>query len=109
MLVDEADKMSNAAQLHFLSKLDATAFPPQTIFVFTCNTTEGLEARFLSRTRQIEFSSYGLAGDATRLLESIWQREAINVPAPNFARIVKESSNNIRDALMCLEIELLSI
>ena len=108
VLVDEADRMSNAAQLHFLSKLDATAFPPQTIFVFTCNTTDGLEARFLSRTRQIEFSSYGLAAEATRLLESIWQREANGEPAPNFARIVKESSNNIRDALMCLETELLA-
>jgi hypothetical protein len=31
--------MSNAAQPHFLSKLDATAFPPQTIFVFICNST----------------------------------------------------------------------
>jgi replication-associated recombination protein RarA len=71
VLVDEADKMSNAAQLHFLSKLDATAFPPQTIFVFTCNATDGLESRFLSRTRQIEFSSYGMASEATRLLESI--------------------------------------
>lgn len=50
ILVDEADRMSNAAQLHFLSKLDATAFPPQTIFVFTCNTTDGLEPRFLSHT-----------------------------------------------------------
>ncbi len=109
VLVDEADKMSSAAQLHFLSKLDATAFPPQTIFVFTCNTTDGLEPRFLSRTRQIEFSSYGLAGEATRLLESIWQREATEAPTPNFARIVKDSSNNIRDALMCLETELLSI
>jgi hypothetical protein len=29
--------------------------------------------------------------------------------APNFARIVKESSNNIRDALMFLETELLAI
>lgn len=108
VLVDEADKMSNAAQLHFLSKLDATAFPPQTIFVFTCNTTEGLESRFLSRTRQIEFSSYGMAAEATRLLESIWQREANGATAPNFARIVKESSNNIRDALMTLETELLA-
>ena len=61
--------MSNAAQLHFFSKLDATAFPPQTIFVFTCNTTEGFEARFLSRTRQIEFSSYGIAAEAAGLLE----------------------------------------
>ena len=108
VLVDEADKMSNAAQLHFLSKLDATAFPPQTIFVFTCNTTDGLEARFLSRTRQIEFSSYGMAAGATRLLESIWQREASGASAPNFVRIVKESSNNVRDALMSLETELLA-
>lgn len=109
VLVDEADKMSNAAQLHFLSKLDATAFPPQTIFVFTCNVIDGLEARFLSRTRQIDFSSYGMASEATRLLENIWLREASSAKAPNFARIVKESSNNIRDALMCLEIELLAI
>jgi len=108
VLVDEADKMSNAAQLHFLSKLDATAFPPQTIFVFTCNATDGLESRFLSRTRQIEFSSYGMASEATRLLESIWESEANGASAPNFARIVKESSNNVRDALMTLETELLA-
>jgi DNA polymerase-3 subunit gamma/tau len=109
VLVDEADKMSNAAQLHFLSKLDATAFPPQTIFVFTCNVTDGLEPRFLSRTRQVEFSSYGLASEATRLLETIWRCEASGASAPNFARIVKESANNVRDALMCLETELLAI
>jgi DNA polymerase III subunit gamma/tau len=109
VLVDEADKMSNAAQLHFLSKLDATAFPPQTIFVFTCNATDGLEPRFLSRTRQIEFSSYGLAAEVARLLESIWQREANGASAPNFARIVKDSSNNVRDALMTLETELLAV
>lgn len=109
LLVDEADSMSSAAQLHFLSKLDATAFPPQTIFVFTCNATQGLEPRFLSRTRQIEFSSYGIAGEATRLLESIWQREASGAAAPNFSRIVKESANNVRDALMFLETELLAV
>jgi replication-associated recombination protein RarA len=109
VLVDEADRMSSAAQLHFLSKLDATAFPPQTIFIFTCNSTEGLEPRFLSRTRQIEFSSYGIANEAVRLLESIWQREANGASAPNFARIVKNGSNNLRDAMMCLETELLAI
>jgi len=109
VLVDEADRMTPAAQLHFLSKLDATAFPPQTIFVFTCNGTDGLEPRFLSRTRQIDFSSYGMACEAARLLETIWQREANGAAAPNFARIVKESSNNVRDALMCLETELLAV
>jgi replication-associated recombination protein RarA len=71
VLVDEADRMSNAAQLQFLSKLDATAYPPQTIFVFTCNAIEGLEPRFLSRTRQLEFSSYGLASETIALLQTI--------------------------------------
>lgn len=109
VIVDEADRMTPAAQLSLLSKLDATDAPPNTIWIFTCNATDGLEPRFLSRTRQIEFSSYGLANDAARLLESIWQREAQGAAAPNFARIVKESANNLRDALMCLETELLAI
>ncbi len=109
VLVDEADRMSPAAQLHFLSKLDATAFPPATIFVFTCNATDGLEPRFLSRTRQIEFSSYGLAAEAVALLQSIWQREAGEAPAPAFAQIVKQAHNNVRDALMSLETELLAV
>jgi replication-associated recombination protein RarA len=55
VLVDEADRMTPAAQVSFLSKLDATDFPPNTIFVFTCNGTEGLEKRFLSRCRVIDF------------------------------------------------------
>jgi DNA polymerase III delta prime subunit len=107
--VDEADKMTPAAQLSLLSKLDATDAPPSTIWVFTCNATDGLEPRFLSRTRQIEFSSYGMAADAMRLLDSIWQREAQGAAAPNFGRIVKESANNLRDALMFLETELLAL
>jgi replication-associated recombination protein RarA len=109
VLVDEADKMSGAAQLHFLSKLDATAYPPQTIFVFTCNSSEGLELRFLSRTRQIEFSSYGLASETVSLLQTIWQSEAGDSPSPSFTQIVKQSRNNVRDALMSLETELLSV
>jgi hypothetical protein len=80
------------------------AFPPQTIFVFTCNATDDFESRFLSRTGQIEFSSYGLAAEATRLLESIRQLEANGASAPNFVRIVKESANDVRDALMFLEL-----
>jgi replication-associated recombination protein RarA len=109
VIADEADRMTPAAQLALLSKLDATDAPPNTIWVFTCNSTDGLEPRFLSRTRQIEFSSYGLANEAARLLESIWQREARGAAAPNFARIVKDSANNLRDALMCLETELLAV
>jgi replication-associated recombination protein RarA len=108
VLVDEADQMTAAAQISLLSKLDSTNFPPNTIFIFTCNSTDGLEARFLSRLRVVEFSSYGIAKDATALLESIWRNEAPQgSPAPNFARIVKESNNNVRAALMELELELM--
>lgn len=108
VLIDEADQMTNAAQVSLLSKLDSTNFPPNTIFIFTANATDRLEARFLSRCRIIEFSSYGMAKDAAGLLESVWAAEASPAsPAPNFARIVKESNNNIREALMKLETELL--
>lgn len=105
---DEADRMSAAAQLATLSKTDDSAKPPRTIFVFTANTTDGLDAKFLSRCRRLEFSSYGIAPATTALLETIWNRETHGAaPSPDFSRIVKESRNNVRDALNQLETEIL--
>jgi replication-associated recombination protein RarA len=108
ILVDEADRMTDAAQISLLSKLDSTNFPPNTIFIFTCNATDRLEARFLSRLRTLEFSSYGISGDAAALLSRIWESETQGAPAPNFARIVKDSSNNVRESLMRLETEIMA-
>ena len=115
VLADEADQMSNAAQLAFLSLLDATAFPPNTIFIFTCNETERLEKRFLSRCRVVEFSSYGLNGAGSKFLEMVWNAEyrapesrLFEDAKPDFSRILKNSGNNLRDALMRLEMELLN-
>src|SRR5262249_33534265 len=71
VLVDEADRMSYPAQIAFLSKLDATDFPPNTVFVFTCNSVETLEKRFLSRCRVLEFHKAD-SGDLTALLASVW-------------------------------------
>jgi replication-associated recombination protein RarA len=108
ILVDEADQMSPAAQLYLLSKLDGTAQLPNTIWIFTCNEIDRLQDRFLSRTLPVEFSSYGIAKDAADLLARIWSTEGKSVDsAPNFARIVKESNNNVRESLMRLETELL--
>jgi DNA polymerase III delta prime subunit len=101
--------MTPAAQLALLSKLDATAFPPNTVFVFTCNSTDGLEPRFLSRCRVIEFSSYGMAGEIATYLDTIWHAEGGNGNAPDLARLAKESRNNVRDALMKLEVELMAL
>jgi replication-associated recombination protein RarA len=108
VLIDEADQMTGAAQIALLSMLDATGFPQNTIFIFTANATDRLESRFLSRLQTVEFSSYGIAKDATDLLTRIWQEQAPkDAPAPNFARIVKESNNNVRESLMRLDTELL--
>jgi replication-associated recombination protein RarA len=109
VLVDESDQMTPAAQLAFLSKLDGTAFPPQTVFIFTANDTERLQPRFLSRCMTLEFSSHGMSTGASALLARIWQSEANGAPCPNFDRLVKDSRNNIRDCVNSLQVELLAV
>lgn len=107
ILVDEADRMSEAAQMFCLSKLDGTAKLPNTVWIFTCNDDSRFEDRFLSRNQKVEFSTYGIAKDAAELLEKVWNSEApAGATSPNFARIVKESNNNVREALMRLQTEI---
>ena len=108
VLADEADQMSNAAQLALLSKLDSTDPAPQTIWVFTANDTSRLEKRFLSRCRVLEFSSYGMRAELAGLLARIWEKETGQAGTLDFERIAKDSTNNVRDALQTLEIELLA-
>jgi|GraSoi2013_100cm_1033763.scaffolds.fasta_scaffold29774_3 replication-associated recombination protein RarA len=108
VIVDEADQMSKPAQLHLLSKLDATAFPPNTIFIFTANASDALADRFLSRCKQIPFQSHGLAEQTAQFLEAVWLREVgETAEKPNFLRIVRDSQNNVRNALNMLETEIL--
>lgn len=110
VLVDEADCMTPAAQIALLSKLDSTNFPPNTIFIFTCNATDRLEKRFLSRCHVLDFSSYGMSADVIQLLEGIWKQEFTGEsPAPNFKQIVKDSANNVRECLMRIETELMAL
>jgi len=109
VLIDEVDSASRAAQLALLSKLDSTEAPIQTVWVFTCNTVENLEPRFISRCIQVEFSSYGLSSETATHLEGIWQAENGSTEnAPDFLRICKNVRNNVRDALQTLESELLA-
>jgi replication-associated recombination protein RarA len=108
VLVDEADRMSPAAQVALLSKLDATDAAPNTIWVFTANQTDGLEPRFLSRCRVLEFSSYGMSTQVADLLCKVWDAEGGTDDKPNFARLVKDSANNVRERLMRLETELMA-
>lgn len=108
VLVDEADQMTDKAQLALLSKLDATGMRDNVIWIFTCNATDRLEARFLSRCRVLEFSSYGLNGNLVSLLRRVWQAESNGAPEPNLERLSRDAHNNVREALMRLELELMS-
>ena len=106
VIVDEADVMSDAAQKYLLSKLDGTEPCPHTIWIFTCNATDRLEERFLSRCDiKLEFNSYGSGNDIADLLARIWSIKAPSAPLPNFKKL---ACGNVREALSRLEMELLS-
>lgn len=119
-IVNEADRMTEGAQIAFLDFLDA--LPYKTVIIFTCNGTvkDGqvvleygqLEPRFLSRCSVIHFSNYGLNGEGSAFLADVWRKEAptLNMRPlfePDFARILKNQRNNLRGALMEIERELL--
>ncbi len=104
VLVDEADQMTLAAQHAFLSKLDSTATPPDTIFVFTANSTQYLEDRFLSRCRLLEFSGHNIARELPRYLATVWKKETGQRNGLDFRTLAKEADHNVRDALSRLEV-----
>jgi replication-associated recombination protein RarA len=106
ILVDEADQMTKAAQLAFLSKLDTTAKPPNTIFIFTANDTKGLEDRFLSRTRTLQFDPPS-KDEAAQWVADVWAKEMPGRPVPDCAELVESADGNMRAALMNLELELI--
>jgi DNA polymerase III delta prime subunit len=108
VLADEADQMSNAAQLALLSKLDSTDPCPNTVWIFTANDAERLEKRFLSRCRVLEFSSYGMRSEIATLLAEVWEKETGKAGDLNWERIAKDSGTNVRAALSALELELLA-
>jgi len=108
VLVDEADQMTLPAQHAFLSKLDSTAWPPQTVFVFTANSTQYLEDRFLSRCRQLEFSGHNIGRELPRYLAQLWKKETGRNNGLDFHRLAEDANMNVRDALSRLELELLA-
>lgn len=106
--VDEADQMTDSAQLALLSKLDSTDPPPKTIFVFTCNDTTRLQERFLSRCKVLEFSTYGLRESLSIFLAKVWELETGKECMLDTLRMAKDATNNVRTALQNLEMEILA-
>jgi hypothetical protein len=122
--VDEADQMTDKAQLQLLSRLDATASlkpkfgggwergaPLPVIWVFTCNgrgehgtdPPSTFEPRFLSRCLVVACGKPDVA-EIARFLRRIWLVEGGNAsddPSP-----LAEGCDGIRDALTKLEVAL---
>lgn len=106
VIVDEADQMTAAAQVAFLSLLDGTEAPSvPTIFIFTCNSTKGLEPRFKQRTRVIEFSLASDIESAAAFLERVWRAET-GAAVPDLAALFADCDYSVRDALMKLEVKI---
>lgn len=127
VLIDEADQMTEKAQLQFLSRLDGTASlrpvfgggfergePLPIIWIMTCNGRGengtdpplSLAARFLSRCMRVEFEAVTPA-ELAPYLEKIWNQErGSDVPAGYFDYIA--SGVGVRDALMRLDTDLLA-
>jgi hypothetical protein len=126
-LIDEADQMTEKAQLQLLSRLDGTAAlkptfgggfergtPPPIIWIFTCNGrgTEETEAphsfaaRFLSRNMLVPFPAVSQS-DLASYLERIWTLEGGEKCQPEYFNYMAEGVG-VRDALMRLDSDLLA-
>ncbi len=107
LIIDEADVMSDAAQKYLLSRMDGTERLPRTILILTCNATDRLEERFLSRCTILpDFNTHGVGDDIKAFAERVWIAEAgETAEKPNFARM---ATGNVRAALQALEVELLA-
>lgn len=57
----------------------------------------------------LEFSSYGMRSELATFLAQVWKSETGADGTLDFERIAKNSTNNVRDALQQIEIELLAI
>jgi replication-associated recombination protein RarA len=106
ILVDEIDRASPVAQDSLLSLTDETAFPPQTIFIFTANDTERLEPRLLSRMHRLNFDAEGMNTALPKYLARVAAKEKCKAKL-DFSRLARDVDYNVRDALMKLEIELM--
>ena len=126
-LIDEADQMTEKAQVQLLSRLDGTAAlkptfgggfergtPPPIIWIFTCNgrgqdQTEppySLTERFKSRNMILAFPAVEQS-DLALYLQHIWTREGGEPQSDEWFSMMAEGVG-VRDALMRLDSDLLA-
>lgn len=116
VIVDEADRMSPSARVAFLSLLDATGMPDNTVFIFTSNETPDPSDRFVSRCKVVAFDGAVDANSAIAFLYRIWYAEAgtdIAMPemleSRNIAAQLTGKGGNLRAMVNEIELELMAV
>ena len=105
VLGDEIDQATKAAQVAWLSTLDSTRMPQDTVFVFTSNNIEKLEERFVSRCKVLTFDK-PTAAELAEFLMDVWSRET-DAPIPDLTAVIEAAKGSVRTALNGLEVKLL--
>ena len=95
VIVNEADRMSSAAETIWLDRLEQMA--PRTVIVFTTNNPEKLSQRFRDRCTRLAFESDAekLSDAAAGLVQSIWRSETGKaIPTKTVAEVVERATED---------------
>ena len=104
IIVNEADKIPQLAQIRLLDLLDRLKELSLVMFFTSNEELSDFESRFLSRVKSQPFTSQGLAPRAVDWLVKIAAVENIPLSRREAARVVKNSHNNLRACLQELEL-----
>jgi DNA polymerase III delta prime subunit len=107
VVVDEADTIPGFFRTSLLKMTDPKDLnaPRNTIWIFTSNEEpeKALGEKLSSRVNRVRFSSQGIAEPAARWLMKIASLEGFNLPEAAAKNLVKETQNNLREALILLQ------
>lgn len=119
VLIDEADEMTDKAQLQLLSRMDGTAKlqatwghafmvgkVPPIFWLMTCNSMANFEPRFVGRCKPIDFDPVPTVLVA-KYIRKVWgqERGRPGLPLEFFTSLAEGA--DVRNALNRLELELL--
>ena len=105
VIVDEADAIPFGGQIRLLKILQG--LPHHAVMIFTSNEDAShFEPRFLSRLKTVRFTTQGLAEPGAVWLSRIAKEEGFDIAVGEAEKRIRNSRNNLRDALNALDGEL---
>lgn len=107
VVVDEADQMTEGAQVAFLSILENLG--SRSIVLMTSNEKDDFEPRFLSRVKVVPFTTMGMGEAGARFLVRVAAENGVTLSEADGRARMQNSKNNLRAALQDLEVEIMLV